>query len=109
MSRTAATAWTGIKFSCDTEEIEAGDLTDVSKMAADWLYAISGGRVGQFTTIEDEYWTPRSEGECVVPYKDANGDWQRVELLPLKPKPKPVSVPLVVTLGYPALGYLISR
>jgi len=75
MSRTVAAAWTGIKYPCDVYDVSAEDLADVNKMAADWMFAISGGRVGQFTTTGDQYTSPRGDS-CGVPYKDSDGFWR---------------------------------
>lgn len=75
MSRTVAAAPTGVKYPCDVSSESAGDLAEVTSMAAEWLFALSGGRAGEFTTIEDEY-RPMRGGDCGLPYKDQRGVWQ---------------------------------
>jgi hypothetical protein len=44
-------------------------------MAQAWLFALSGARVGTFTTIEQQYEAACSS-ECGVPYKGADGEWR---------------------------------
>ena len=75
MSRTAAERWTGVKYPCDTTEVDPADLTEATDMAQGWLFGLSGGRVGLFSTVGDEYRVSRGDA-CGVPYKGADGEWR---------------------------------
>lgn len=78
MSRTVAEQWI-----TDPAEVTGCDLTGLTAEAfaalvaqgQAWLYALSGGRVGTFTTVEECY-RPPGGGACGLPYKDAAGRWR---------------------------------
>ena len=73
MSRTTAVKWTGVTYPC---ELEGDDAAEALGLAQDVLFSLSGGRVGQFVTVEDAYWVSGSRSDCGVPYKDADGEWR---------------------------------
>jgi hypothetical protein len=75
MSRTVSAPLTNVPFSCDVSSVAEGDKAEAVRMAREWLFALSGGRVGAFTTIEDAYYPVRGE-TCGLPYKDQRGVWQ---------------------------------
>lgn len=55
MSRTVAAPLTDLVYSCDVDAVDPAELAEVTAMAAEWLFVLSGGRVGSFSTVEDEY------------------------------------------------------
>ena len=74
MSRTVAAPITDLVYPCDVDAVSPDELAEVTAMAAEWLFVLSGGRAGSFITIEDEY-RPASGGACGMPYKDSAGAW----------------------------------
>lgn len=74
MSRTAAAAWSGVTYTCDIDEVDPTVLANATSIAQAWLFTLSGGRVGQFTTVDDEY-RPNDQVACGLPYRDERRGW----------------------------------
>lgn len=55
MSRTVAAPVTDLVYSCDVDAVDPAELAEVTAMAAEWLFVLSGGRAGSFSTVEEEY------------------------------------------------------
>jgi len=77
MSVTVAAAWdfTGITLPCSTEGVDEQVLADAEVAARQYLWALSGRRVGLFTTTGELYRAPCTAA-CGIPYKGTDGQWR---------------------------------
>jgi len=80
MSRTVAQPWTNlVSYPCDVSGVDPAVLARALSMAQSWMFALSGARIGMFTTTHDMY-----QAECgpkcfypgVYPYKGGDGQWR---------------------------------
>jgi hypothetical protein len=76
MSRTVSIPWTGVNPPC---EIDAADLDEIVQFAGSVLFGLSGGRVGLFTTVQDQYWTAPVRSTCF--YQTPWGDLSQFDTL----------------------------
>lgn len=78
MSRTAATKWTldDTALPCSDDTIDPTLLDRAKSTAQDWLYGLSGGRVGVFSTVDDQYRVAPVSADRPTPYKDEAGLWR---------------------------------
>jgi len=76
MSRTVAQPWTNlVTYPCDVSAVTADILAQALSMAQSWMFALSGARIGMFTTTDDMY-QAECGPRCFFPYKDAQGQWR---------------------------------
>ena len=77
MSRTVQSAWPVVTYPCDVAGVAPEVLSATLTSASTWLWALSGRRVGAFTTVEDRYRGASDCGICAIgAYKDGNGFWR---------------------------------
>lgn len=76
MSRTVQSPWP-IEWACDIDDVTPEIQESALASAQTWLWALSGRRVGTFTTLEDRYTSSSDCGICATgAYKNSAGLWR---------------------------------
>ena len=77
MSQTSAALWdlSTITPPCDTAAVDPTMSNNAQSAAQQLMWALSGRRAGNFTTVNELY-QPTRQSACMFPYKAADGQWR---------------------------------